>query len=125
MADAPFAAVCSRCEEPIYVGSEIIQVARGRFVGNITPTYSDLIVANYHPSCYPKADRLESPPYYCNKCIREVTVGEEIFYTARGTAPSQGHIRPESRGYGLVLVMHSDCRRAPPRRERRAKRKTA
>jgi len=100
------------CPNPVLrQGQRMVQVARGRcFKRNITPTYSDEVVEEWHEGCYHEFPlRPQRIPYKCEECRAPIEHGEETFYAVIGTKPATGYIRPEARGYELYLVRHVKC----------------
>lgn len=104
---------CPSCHCDILPGQEILQIARGQYLRPaITPTYTFPlpILAEYHLDCY-QGQTLEpqEQPYRCQFCRVPIRDGEQVLYATRGTMPDPGYIRPESRGYKLMLVAHEVC----------------
>ncbi len=89
----------------------MVQVARGYWYEPfITPTLQ-YIDSEWHERCYPGEFAFQSPPYICPTCGERIVDGESVVYVTVGSAPEEGYIRPESRGYQLARIEHVNCYR--------------
>lgn len=102
---------CVRCGREIPMGEEVFQLAVGRnYWPQITPTYALPFVFEYHEECFSNGVlHYQEQPYKCQICGSRIANQEEVIYGSRGRKPGSGYVRPESRGYGLYLVMHPGC----------------
>ena len=102
---------CTRCDEPIERGEEVVQMLGGLQYSAITPAFVEL-VAEWHSPCFHDEFQLnrQTRPYQCQECGKEIGFGERISCLVRGKETGEYHTVAEGRGYDIYTVKHySGC----------------
>ena len=110
---------CTRCNDPVGFGREVVQMLEGRWYGGryITPAFATLF-AEWHRPCFHHELTLspQSYPYKCDECCRDISSGDKVSFLVIGEETGEGSTVAERRGDQIYNVKHYPSCRMPTSR---------
>jgi hypothetical protein len=100
--------ICTKCNEGIDAGKDVVQMMRGPWLGRITPGCQEVFAEWHWPRCFGSEFSLGSQirPYQCLDCGKDVRLQERITFFVKGEETGEDHTFSERRGYRLYNVKH-------------------